>query len=564
MPQRTASEVADLLEEIGRRAAFEGDNPYKAKAYLRAAASLRHLERPLAELIKAGTLQTLPGVGAAIAKRIEALFRAGTDASLERMRGHLPAGLLALLAIPGLRPATILKLHKLLGVHSLADLAAACREGRVAATKGLGAALQRKIEQGSAIASEGAGRLRLNQAQAILEQTIGELQALRPELRNIAIAGDLRRGCELVADLRLVAIDPKVPGVSEERFGAAALLVSSPARFGAALLAGTGSASHLAQLAALAREQGLALATDGLRRGKRVIGARREEDIYERLGLQFIPPELREGAGEIALARAGKVPKLVTLKDLRGVLHLHTDYSDGIHTLEEMAEAARQRGYTYLGVADHSQSAHYAGGLSLTEIDSQHAIAAALNRRFRGSLRILKGIESDILADGSLDYPAEVLARFDFVVASVHSRFRLDRAEQTKRIIAAVSNPYTTILGHLTGRQLLRRPGYDVDIEAILQACAKHGVAVEINGNPYRLELDWRWHQKALQVGCWLSINPDAHSIAELDLMKWGVAVARKGGVAKDKVLNAMSLEQMLAHLSRRKRRRANRTVGKR
>ena len=242
------------------------------------------------------------------------------------MRVHLPAGLLALLAIPGLRPATILKLHKLLGVHSLADLTAACREGRVAATKGLGAALQRKIEQGSAIASEGAGRLRLNQAQAILEQTISELQALRPELRNIAIAGDLRRGCELVSDLRLVAIDPKVPGVSEERFGAAALLVSSPARFGAALLAGTGSASHLAQLAALARKQGLALASDGLRRGKRVIGARREEDIYERLGLQFIPPELREGAGEIALAGAGKLPKLVSLKDLRGVLHQHTDY----------------------------------------------------------------------------------------------------------------------------------------------------------------------------------------------------------------------------------------------
>ena len=191
--------------------------------------------------------------------------------------------------------------------------------------------------------------------------------------------------------------------------------------------------------------------------------------MYKALGLPFIPPELREGADEIGSARKGALPELVTMKDLRGVLHLHTDFSDGVNTLEEMAEAARERGYAYLGVADHSQSAHYAGGLSLEEIEAQHAMADALNRRYRGGFRILKGIESDILADGSLDYPPEVLARFDFVVASVHSRFRLDRAEQTRRILAAVANPYTTILGHLTGRQLLRRPGYDVDVEAILE-----------------------------------------------------------------------------------------------
>jgi DNA polymerase (family 10) len=218
-----------------------------------------------------------------------------------------------------------------------------------------------------------------------------------------------------------------------------------------------------------------------------------------------------------------------------------------------MAEAARELGYSYLGVADHSQSAHYAGGLSLREIEEQHTIADELNRRYAGRFRILKGIESDILADGSLDYAPEVLNRFDFVVASVHNRFRLARDEQTKRLIAAVLNPYTTILGHPTGRQLLRRPGYDVDIEAILKACAKHGVAVEVNGNPHRLELDWRWHRKALRLGCLLSINPDVHSIAELDLAKWGIAVARKGGVAKKQVLNAMSLEAILSYLSKRR-----------
>ena len=243
------------------------------------------------------------------------------------------------------------------------------------------------------------------------------------------------------------------------------------------------------------------------------------------------------------------------MKDLRGVLHLHTDFSDGVNTLEEMAEAARERGYAYLGVADHSQSAHYAGGLSLDEIEAQHEMADALNRRYRGRFRILKGIESDILADGSLDYPPEVLERFDFVVASVHSRFRLsrdgaDQAHHRRGLQSLHDDPRPP-----HGRQLLRRPGYDVDVEAVLKACAKHGVAVEINGNPWRLELDWRWHRKALELGCMLSINPDAHSIAELDLVQWGVASARKGGVEKQHVLNAWDLRAFLDYLRKRKAR---------
>jgi DNA polymerase (family X) len=542
MPERNAAEVADLLEEIGRRAAFESSNPYKAKAYVRAAESLRRLVRPLGELVREGALQTIPGVGAAIAKRIEPLHRGDTDESLERMRAKLPAGLLGLLAIPRLRPGTILKLNHLLEVTSVEDLVAACREGRVAATKGLGAALERKILQGLKIASEGEGRLRMNPAQAILDQTIAELKRLRPALRKITIAGDLRRACELVFDLRLVAVDPKATAVAEERFGPVTLHTGPAARYGAMLLHATGSERHLAQLSALARKQGLSLNRDSLRRGARKVSTPREKDIYKALGLSFIPPELREGTDETALAAKDALPELVALKDLRGLVHLHTDFSDGANTLEEMAEGA-------LGVADHSQSAHYAGGLKLDAIDTQHEMIDTLNRRYRGRFRILRGIESDILADGSLDYPPDVLKRFDFIVASVHSRFKMTRGEQTKRIITAVSNPYTTILGHMTGRQLLRRPGYDVDVEAILKACAKHGVAVEINGSTWRLDLDWRWHRKALELGCMLSINPDAHSIAELDLVRWGLAVARKGGVPRDRVLNALSLKHILQHL---------------
>jgi DNA polymerase (family X) len=559
MPERSGSEVADLLEEIGRRAAFEAGNPYKAKAYVRAAASLRRLVRPLSELIAEGTLQSIPGVGSAIAKRIEALHRGETDESLQRMRQKLPAGLLALLDIPGLQPASVRKLHDLLAVSSLEDLANACGNGQVARTKGLGAALERKILQGLTAVREGGGRLRMNQAQAVLDQTIQELARLRPKLRKVTIAGDLRRGCELIGDLRLVAVDPEVTQATKEQFGPVALHTCPPSQFGAALVQATGNDRHVALLRNIARKKGLKLLAGGMQRNGRSLSTPREADVYKALGLPLIAPELREGVDEIAKARKGRLPHLVTLKDLRGVLHLHTVFSDGVNTLEEMADAARQRGYAYLGVADHSQSAHYAGGLSLREIDAQHAMADALNRRYRGKFRVLKGIESDILADGSLDYPPEVLARFDFVVASVHGRFRLGRDEQTKRIITAVANPYTTILGHLTGRQLLRRPGYDVDIEAVLKACARHGVAVEINSNPWRLELDWRWHQKAMQLGCILSINPDAHSIDELDLVKWGVAIARKGAVPKQKVLNILGLSDMLAYLKQRKQPRTAR-----
>jgi DNA polymerase (family 10) len=269
-------------------------------------------------------------------------------------------------------------------------------------------------------------------------------------------------------------------------------------RYGITHLLATGSSVHLDELQERAKSKGLEITNDGLRRGTKLIAARSEDEIYKALGLQFIEPELREGRGEVALAAAGKLPKLVADKDIRGILHAHTERSDGVNTLEQMAEATRKRGYEYFGVADHSRSAHYAGGLSVEEIGEQQAEADRLNKRYAGKFRIFKGIESDILADGSLDYPDEVLRRFDFIVASVHGQFRKDKSEQTERILRAVANPFVTVLGHMTGRQLLRRPGYDVEVENILAACARHRVAVEINANPWRLDLDWRWHGRAL------------------------------------------------------------------
>jgi DNA polymerase (family 10) len=456
--------------------------------------------------------------------------------------------------VPGLRPDKVLRLYKDLGISSLAELETAAKQDRIKKAKGLGAALQTKILQNLAIAKSGEGHFHLHRAATLLEHGKVSLQNARPDLKHVTFAGDFRRGCELVADLALVAeAQSAEDGHSAVDAGGLKLHLTDRKHFGAALLHATGSAEHIAQLRMLAERKGMKLDTNGLRKGRRLISAN-ERDIYDALGLAFIEPELREGRGEIERASKGKLPTLVTDQDLRGILHCHTDASDGTETLETMAAATLKRGFEYFGVADHSKSAHYAGGLSLEEIKEQHREADRLNKKFGKEFRILKGIESDILADGSLDYPDDVLESFDFVVASIHGRFKLDRKVQTERLLRAIADPHTTIIGHMTGRQLQRRPGYEIDVEKVLRACAKHDVAVEINAHPWRLDLDWRWHQAALEFGCMMSINPDAHSIAELDHMHWGVEMARKGGVPAGRVLNAMPLVDITRYLRQRRR----------
>jgi DNA polymerase (family X) len=543
-----ASEVARLLTEIGRRTALRGGNPFRAKAYLRAAESLLALPAPLDEVISSGELQTIPGVGGAIADIIEKLSTTGTHPSLERMRRETPEGLMDIMALPGMRPERAAKLYDKLGVTSIADLEKVAKEGKLAATKGFGPAFERKVLQAVDIMRAGAGARHMHRAAALLEAAAVHIRRRHIDIKEVHIAGDLRRGCELVRELALVATLNKIEGEPYVRKrGDIAVHYTDSAREGAALLFATGSRSHLAALGKLAEDKGMHLSPSGLFKKGKCIAAKTEREISKALGLAFIEPELREGADEIALAKRKRLPKLVRQQDIRGVLHAHTDLSDGVNTLEEMAEAVRKRGYEYFGVADHSQSAHYAGGLSLEEIGIQHAAIDRLNQKQGSSFRIFKGIESDILPDGSLDYPDDILARFDFVIASVHGQFRKDREEQTARILKAVAHPRTRILGHMTGRQLLRRPGYDIHIEKVLQTCAKHNVAVEINANPWRLDLDWRWHRKALEFGCTMSINPDAHSIAEIDLTRWGVAMARKGGVPPGRVLNTKSAKELMA-----------------
>jgi DNA polymerase (family X) len=356
------------------------------------------------------------------------------------MRKEIPAATLELLTMPGLRPDKALKLYKEFGISSVEELEQAAKQDPFTKVKGLGPALQNKILQGIEIKRRSEGQRHLHRAAALLELAQAQLMRSRPGSSRITPAGDFRRGCELIGDLSLVAqvSDPHAVSKQEDQ-SPLALHLTDKQHYGAALLLATGSQEHLRELREIAAARGMTLDKDGLRKGDKIIASRSEEEIYHALGLQFVEPELREGRGEITLAQKGKLPTLVTDADLRGILHAHTDRSDGVDTLEAMAEATRDRGYSYFGIADHSRSARYAGGLSLEEIAAQHAEIDQLNRRYGKRFRIFKGIESDILADGSLDYPDEILTKFDFVVASVHGRFKLDRKEQTGRILRAVS-----------------------------------------------------------------------------------------------------------------------------
>jgi DNA polymerase (family 10) len=447
-----ATEVSRLLIEIGQRAELAGENPYKARAYYRAAESLTALTMPLGEVIATDRLRDIPGVGAAIADVISRLHKTGSDPKLQTMRGDVPVGVLEMLRIPRLRPEKIRAIHEQLGIASLDELEAACRENRLAACKGLGAAVQKNVLQGIELMRRSQGQRLIHRAAELLRAAEANLKRSHPELTRIAAAGDFRRGCELVGGLALVAEtpEPKRGGVVQLN-PEIQLHLADHQRYGPRLLFATGSEDHWRQLQAFAAERGFTIDENGLRRGRRLVPCADEAAVYAVLGLPFVEPELREGLGEIALAASGRLPKLVTDTDIRGLLHCHTDFSDGANTLEEMAEATRERGYQYLGIADHSQSARYAGGLTVEKVEAQLATADKLNQRYRGAFRIFKGIESDILEDGSLDYPDEVLRGFDYVVASVHSQFRLDEKAQTARIIRAVSNPHATILGHMTG-----------------------------------------------------------------------------------------------------------------
>ncbi len=563
--------VAEILEHIGILLELKGENPFKTRAYFNGARAVKGLPGDLRELVEKGEIGSVKGIGKALAEKITTLVTTGELPFYEELKAGFPPGLLDILNIPGLGPKKIRKLYTELGIDSIEVLEQACLENRISALDGFGKKMQEKILEGIAFMRKHSGRHHYHLAAAAAERL---LQAVleHPAVIRAEVAGSLRRHRETVKDIDIVASAAEadravlmaffvdMPGVSSvvahgetkssvilEEGLQADLRVVSDAEFPFTLHHFTGSKEHNTAMRALARRNGLKMNEYGLfREDESLIPCSNEEEIFRALGLSFIPPELREDQGEIAAAQQGAIPELVRRQDIRGILHTHTTWSDGTASLEEMAEACRELGMQYLGIADHSQVVVYANGLSIDRLHRQAEEIRRLNERY-DDFRIFHGTECDIMPDGSLDYPDEILAELDYVVISVHSKMQMSESEATERIIRAMSSPYATILGHPTGRILLTREGYPLNYEALFEAAVRYHVAIEINANPYRFDLDWRYVRQARDAGVMLSINPDAHSISGLQDTFWGVGIARKGWLGPQHVLNTKTREELEA-----------------
>jgi DNA polymerase (family X) len=571
--------VAHALSQIADFIELKGENKFKSAAYRNAARAILSVQTDdLAPFLASGELAALKGIGPATLSTIRELVESGESRYLEQLRAETPEGLLEMLRVPGLGTAKIQKIHEGLDVSSLDALEAAASDGRLAKLPRFGAGTAAKILKGIAY-------LRANSAYMLYPRALAEsehmLAAVRahPAVERAMLAGSLRRKNEIVRDIDVVASCTEPPervaasfasaqGVREAEMrgdGAATmhfvdgrvldLHCVTPERFGVAFWRATGSAQHEQDVRAHAASLGITIVGDELRDAKGArVAIRDEHALFEALGLAYIEPELREGRGEVAAAAANALPALIEPSDIRGVLHCHSDFSDGKATIADMAEAARALGWAYIGISDHSQSAFYAGGLKPEAVIAQHVEIDLLNSSDLG-IMVLKGVEADILADGQIDYDPALLDRFDYVIASVHSRFSMDRETMTARVLRALDDPHVTILGHPTGRLLLSREAYAIDMEAVIAKAAANGVALEINADPHRLDLDWRHCQLAKSLGCSFEIGPDAHSTRGLANMEIGVGIARKGWLEAGDVINALSAAKIVDRLRTRRER---------
>lgn len=564
----TNAQIAAALEEIGTLMELQGANAFRSGAYHAAARAIDNLTDEIVDRIRAGDFGAIPGVGSALREKIVSLVTTGSIPQLEELRAATPPGWLDMLRVPGLGPKKVRTLADN-GIGDLAGLKAACDEGRVATIKGFGKKTQDNIKNGIAFLDQVGGRIRIDVADQLAGPIVAALRRV-PGVVRVEACGSLRRRKETIGDLDFLVAAPQpdpamdafaaLPGVVQViargdtltsvllpvGAGPAAktlradLRVVGEAQFPFALHHLTGSKEHNKAMRARAQ------AADKKLNEYELTGASctSETELFAALGLAYIPPELREDTGEIAAAEAGTLPRLVELRDLQGVFHNHTTASDGANSLAEMAEAAQELGFRYLGIADHSQSLVVARGLSPERVRAQRREIDALNAEFE-EFRLFHGIECDILPDGSLDYDDEVLAGFDYVVASVHTHFNQSRDEVTARVIKAIRHPAVTMLGHATGRLILQREGYPVDLDAVLKAAAEAGTMIEINAQPKRLELDWVHARRAKELGIPIVINPDAHCCEDLALVRYGIDVARRAWLSKADVFNTKSLRQV-------------------
>ncbi|MGB0521847.1 MAG: DNA polymerase/3'-5' exonuclease PolX [Flammeovirgaceae bacterium] len=549
--------AASLLE-------LNGANPFKVRAYTSTVFQLERLDEQLEG--KSVEEMIALSISKGIAPKISALIAQGGYDELDDLIAQTPNGVVQMLDIKGIGVKKIKTIWQELGIDTLDKLLAACQAKEVSKLKGFGAKTEQLIIEQIEYMRANSGKLLYSKAEPLAATLAQHLKENLPSC-DVSISGQVRRRMEIIDVIQLVVGTDEfdqVRGVLDDISDLSAnarksgpfvwrgvivehnmdveVLFTPKERFHNTLFLNSAAPQHLAAMA-------------GERKIKQIANAQSfssEEAIYEALEMDFIQPEMREGDFELKLAREKNLPQLVEMEDLKGALHNHSTYSDGRHSLAQMAQKCIELGYEYLGISDHSQTAFYANGLTEERILEQHAEIDQLNEKL-APFKIFKGIESDILSDGSLDYPEDILKRFDFIVSSIHGNLKMDKEKATTRLLKAIENPYTTILGHPTGRLLLKREGYPIDHKAVIDACAKHGVSIEINANPMRLDLDWRWVRYALDQGIMIAINPDAHDKEHYTFMKYGLLVGRKAGLTKEMTLNALSKEALEAYFAQRK-----------
>ena len=560
-------EIVSLFERIADALEIKGESGFKIVAYRKAARILDDLTEDVASAAAEGRLETLPGIGSGIAGKIREYLATGGMSKFREATEGLPDSLFEILEIQGVGAKTVHLLRSELGVENIGDLKRVIADGRLAAVKGMGEKKAANIRQGIEAHERVQERIPVCDAAAAADAVIDYLKE-SAGIGRIAAAGSLRRLKETVGDIdilasgkngaaiiRRLAAFPKVVRVLAEGETKGSVVIKTgggerqidlrivaDAEYGAALLYFTGSKAHNIKLRGMAKDRGLKISEYGIFKGSKRIAGREEADVYEVLGMPWIPPEMREDRGEIEIAVEGRLPKIIDQSDLRGDLHVHTEESDGSFSLEELAGRARKLGYAYVAVCDHSQSVKYAHGLSPERLAKQMASIDRLNRTFKG-FRILKGTEADILADGSLDFPDELLRKLDFVVASVHSGFRKN---VTERMIRAMDNPWLSTIGHPTGRLLSGREGYDVDIDRVLEAAREKGKALELNSTCDRLDLGEFHLKKAREMGVRITIGTDTHRPGGLEMMRFGIGIARRAWLGRKDVLNCLTAEALL------------------
>jgi len=566
--------VSTVLQEVALLLELKGENPFKVKAYSNAARTIEILEEDLGGMVREGRLKEMKGIGEGLSQHIAELVTTGRLQLYEDLKDSIPPGHLEMLKIPGLGPKKIKALYDKLDVKTVGELEYACLENRLLDLQGFGRKSQEKILLGIQQIKKYQGQYLYGEvikpAQEILKKILSHPKVIRGNL-----AGSLRRKMEVVRNINLVLSThrpqevltafSKFPEVEVIRFkdkasgrylllsGVEVDLRTAPDQtFPNSLFCFTGSLAHWNAMLERATAMGLKLSEEGLHRNGRLISSKDEGEIFNALGLDFIPPELRENRGEIEASEMHQLPRLIEEHDIKGIFHVHSFYSDGTNSIQSMAQASKKMGFSYIGLSDHSQSASYAGGLTLEKLKKQWKEIDLLNQEREG-LHIFKGIESDILPDGSLDYEEAILNKFDFVIASVHSHFNMSREEMTQRVTKAIRNPYTTILAHPTGRLLLAREPYAIDMMRIIDEASRSGVAIELNTHPYRLDMDWRWCKYAKEKGVKIAMNPDAHDEEGLKDTYYGVGIGRKGWLEPGDILNAMDFGEMKAFLERRK-----------